>query len=254
MAATPGLVSEDFLAAWEVRDPAGSIVKTATTSETTFTPADNGVYTAIFTVTNSAGQSSSDTVLITVANAAPAIANPTPQTVVLAEGQALDDMAVNFTDAGQNDTGFRAAIFTANAAENYQEAGGLSAAVDQQSRSIRYSYAFSDSGAYKVGGMVADSDGGQTIIKADLAFVTVNNVAPTASLEVPPRGIVGTPVTFELTRWLDPSAEDTAAGFHFTFAFNQGDLASTYAAAGTDPRMTHTFNSPGTATVFAHLR
>jgi extracellular elastinolytic metalloproteinase len=85
--------------------------------------------------------------------------------------------------------------------------------------------------------------------------MTVTNVAPAASLSGPPAVDVGSPLTVSLINQIDPSPVDQAAGFTYSFDFNNdgdftdpGDvLNSASATAG------FTFQTFGTKTVRARV-
>src|SRR5262249_969627 len=53
---------------------------------------------------------------------------------------------------------------------------------------------------------------------------TINNVAPTATLNGPSSGTVGQSATYSLTGVTDPSSADTTAGFHYSFAIDNSSL------------------------------
>ena len=74
-------------------------------------------------------------------------------------------------------------------------------------------------------------------------LVTVNNVAPAASLVVPSAGTVGAPVGFSASA-TDPSPVDQVAGFTYNWNFGDG-------TTGTGVTPVHVYSSPGTYTVSA---
>ena len=77
--------------------------------------------------------------------------------------------------------------------------------------------------------------------------MTVNNAAPTATLGNNGRVDKGSAAAVSFTSPLDPSSADTAAGFHYAFACDNGSLASaTYAGSGTSVSTNCTFNDNGT--------
>jgi PKD repeat protein len=100
------------------------------------------------------------------------------------------------------------------------------------------SHTFADNGAYTVTLTATDSQGATA---QDTAIVTVNNVAPTVSINAPAAATAGIAVSFAGSA-SDPSSVDTAAGFTYAWAFGDGG-----ASAVANP--THTFAQAGTYTV-----
>jgi large repetitive protein len=86
---------------WVVRDPSGRVVATGSGPSVTFVPADNGLYTAAFTVTDDDGGSSTATVRVTVANAPPTVAIVGP--TLSMSGRPVSFTAA-VTDPGSADT------------------------------------------------------------------------------------------------------------------------------------------------------
>jgi hypothetical protein len=91
---------------------------------------------------------------------------------------------------------------------------------------------------------IFDKDGGYTEYTTT---VTVTNVAPTASLSAPAGTDEGTAATVTFGGQYDPSAADTAAGFHYVYSCDGGDLSgATYASSGAAASATCTFDDgPG---------
>ncbi|HEV8469105.1 MAG TPA: hypothetical protein VGR46_05800 [Candidatus Limnocylindria bacterium] len=81
--------------------------------------------------------------------------------------------------------------------------------------------------------------------------VTVNNVAPTATLASGGPVNEGSPVTVSFSGAFDPSPTDTKAGFHYSFACDgqDGSLAANYLAAGAASSTSCPFNDNGSFTV-----
>jgi hypothetical protein len=72
---------------------------------------------------------------------------------------------------------------------------------------------------------VTVTDSGVPDLSASRSFtVTVRNVAPTATFSGPASAPVGTPVTFRFAQPDDPSAADRAAGFRYSYDFNNDGL------------------------------
>src|SRR4029078_4550083 len=87
-----------------------------------------------------------------------------------------------------------------------------------------------DSGSRTVKGKIKDKDNGETEYTAT---VTVNNVAPTASLANNGPVNEGSPATISFSAQFAPSSADTAAGFHYAYDCGGGSLAgATYAGSG----------------------
>jgi len=79
------------------------------------------------------------------------------------------------------------------------------------------------------------------------------NVAPTAVIGNDGRIDEGGSATVSLTNASDPSADDTAAGFHYAFSCTNGALPTTYAAAGTTDSVVCPFADDGSYTVSARI-
>ena len=86
---------------------------------------------------------------------------------------------------------------------------------------------------------LTDEDG-TYLDRANALSVTVNNVPPTATFSASSPIDEGSSSTLSFTAASDPSAADTIAGFHYSFACDGLDasLASTYATAGTSSSTT----------------
>ncbi len=95
---------------------------------------------------------------------------------------------------------------------------------------------------------LAVSDGTETV--SSDAAVTVNNVAPTASLGNNGPIDEGGSANVSFSGAFDPSSDDTLAGFHYAFDCNGGSLAAaTYAASGTSDSSSCGFADNGSYTV-----
>jgi hypothetical protein len=88
------------------------------------------------------------------------------------------------------------------------------------------------------------------------ASVTVNNVAPTATFGYDGPRLEHRPITVRFTNPFDPSPVDTAAGFKYSFDFNNdGDfLDQDEVADGTASFASHVFTKDGTYTVHARIK
>src|SRR5207245_11673635 len=84
--------------------------------------------------------------------------------------------------------------------------------------------------------------------------VTINNVAPTATLSNNGPVNEASPVTVSFSSQLDPSAADTSAGFHYAYSCTNVSLtAATYAASGAGASTSCTFTDDGSFTVRARI-
>ncbi|WP_422931569.1 Ig-like domain repeat protein [Singulisphaera sp. PoT] len=99
-------------------------------------------------------------------------------------------------------------------------------------------------GAYAIAVVVTDLSG--AVSSPETRTITVNNVAPTASITGVESGIVGQSRLFTI-KAIDPSLVDASAGFQFVVNWGDG-TTSTYANA-TSQTVSHTFNSAGTFSV-----
>ncbi len=207
---------------------------------------DNGTYTVTYTVTDKDGGVSTpaSTFLVTVSNVAPTatLANDGP----INEGGSVNVTFSNQLDPSNADTtaGFHYAYSCTN--------GDLSAATYAGSgTSPTTSCTFNDNGTHTVKARIIDKDGGFTEYTTD---VTVNNIAPTAVLSNNGPVGEGSPATITFSAQFDPSSDDTAAGFHYAYACDNGDLSgATYTGSGTSPSTTCTYSDNGTYTVKARI-
>src|SRR5207244_12217466 len=99
---------------------------------------------------------------------------------------------------------------------------------------------------------IIDKDGGFTEYTTT---VTVNNVAPTATLSNNGPVVEGSSATITFSSPSDPSSADTAAGFHYRCACNgnAASLATTYAGAGTSTSTSCSFADQGTFPVLGRI-
>src|SRR5439155_465230 len=96
-----------------------------------------------------------------------------------------------------------------------------------------------DSGSRTVKGKIKDKDGGTTEYTAS---VTVNNVAPTATLSNDGPIYEGGSATISFSGQSDPSSADTSAGFHYAYSCSNGDLSgATYGGSGASASTTCSF-------------
>src|SRR5439155_4150315 len=85
---------------------------------------------------------------------------------------------------------------------------------------------------------------GRTAISSDQ--VTVSDVAPTATF-TDPSAVAGTPVSFNFSNQASPSSTDTAAGFKYSYDFNNDGVFEI--SNSTSPTASYTFTTPGNYTV-----
>jgi PKD repeat protein len=109
------------------------------------------------------------------------------------------------------------------------------------------SHVFGDNGTYTVNARVTDRYGAHSDYSAALV---VNNVAPVSSLLAPATGDEGAALSFSLGAVSDPSADDAAAGFTYSFDFDNDGI---YEVSGTSPSVTHLFDDNNHYTVNARV-
>ncbi len=116
------------------------------------------------------------------------------------------------------------------------------------SATVPASYLADGPGTRTVRARIIDRDGGFTDLTTD---ITVRNVAPTATFNVPASVNEGRAFTLSLTSPSDPSSADTAAGF--TYAFDPGD-GSGYLPFSQSNSISFPTNDNGTRTVKGKIR
>jgi len=194
----------------------GDGTATSTLQNPTHTYADNGAYTATFTVTDPGGGVGSDTATVTVNNVAPT-ANAGPNRTG-GEGSVVTFLGSQ-TDPG-NDT------FT-----YLWDFGDGTTATTQIA-----SHVYADNGTFTVTLTVTDDDNGTD---QDTATATITNVNPTANAGANQTGVEGDLLSFTATA-TDPGAADT-----FTYLWDFGDGTPT----STQQTPTHTYADNGSYTV-----
>src|SRR5206468_1412008 len=108
-----------------------------------------------------------------------------------------------------------------------------------------------DNGSYSVKGRIIDRD---DACSKYTTTVTINNVAPTATLSNNGPVNEASPVTVSFSSQLDPSAADTSAGFHYAYSCTNVSLAAaTYAGSGASASTSCTFADNGSFTVRARI-
>jgi fibronectin type 3 domain-containing protein/PKD repeat protein len=213
-----------------------------TSTSANFTFNDNGTYTVYGRIFDKGNRFTTYAAKVIVINVPPTatLSNSGP----VNEGSPVTVSFTNSSDPSSVDVkaGFHYsfALSQGALAATYAAAGA--------SRSVKFT--FNDNGTYTVYGRIFDKDSGYTDYTTQ---VTVNNVAPTATLSNNGRVNEGSPVTVSFSKASDPSNADRQAGFHCSFALSQGALASTYAAAGAGSSAKFTFNADGTYTVYGRI-
>jgi uncharacterized delta-60 repeat protein len=203
---------------------------TATGATPTHVYADNGVYTATLTVSDGQGGSTSDSLVVTVNNVAP--------TLTLSGASAVNEgstytLSLAASDPGQ-DTIAKWTITWGDG--NVQTVSG-------NPGSVSHTYADGPL-TVTISATATDEDG--TYNAGNSVNVTVNNVAPTASLSGPATGARGQLRTFTLGA-ADPSAVDQAGSF--TFNINWGDGNSQPSTGPASQQLGHVYTTAGTYTV-----
>ena len=107
-----------------------------------------------------------------------------------------------------------------------------------QSGSLNPSHTYANPGSYTATVTVTDAD---LPTSSSSAVVTVNDVAPTVSLNAPSTGTTGMAVSFSSTA-TDVSPVDQAAGFTYSWNFGDG-------TTGTGASPSHTYSATGTYTI-----
>jgi hypothetical protein len=230
-----------FTYAWSVTKNASPFASGSSASFT-FTPDDNGTYVVTFSATDKDGGTGTTSVTIAVTNVAP--------TATLANGGPVNEgspVSVTFSGASDPSTADTSAGFH----YSFACTGGSAALAPTYAgsgTSATTTCTFDDNGSYTVYGRIFDKDNGSTTYSTT---VTVNNVAPTATIVNTGPVAEGSPVGVRLTNPFDPSSADTAAGFHYSFACDgmTSSLIASYGLASIAAGTSCTFGDNGTYTV-----
>jgi hypothetical protein len=229
----------------------GTYAGSPTTSQTSFTPPDGPatVSVAMRVIDKDGGQTTyAHTVAVT--NVVP---NGTLQLPANAnEGSAVTAQITNATDQSPVDqASLHYAIDVGN--DGTYELGGDT----YGAASTTSSWTFTpESGTVNVRAVILDKDGGKT---EKSGTVTVANVAPTATLGNDGPVVEGDDATIAFTGASDPSAGDSAAGFHYAFdldddgAFDDNAGDGTYAGSPAIPAATLPTDDDGILTVRAAI-
>ena len=97
-------------------------------------------------------------------------------------------------------------------------------------------------------------DGHGHVVDSPVTTLTVNNVAPTATLSgSPSTAIVGQTITPSLSSPLDPSSTDVAAGLRYVFTIDAALPAANYATSSTTASASFTITTAGVHTIYARI-
>jgi hypothetical protein len=207
---------------------------------------DNGVYTVTVDVIDSDGDVGTDTVAVTVSNVSPIV--DAGDDAAINEGQVFSSSGL-FTDPGAD---------TWTATVDYGDESGVQS-LALAGKAFTLSHVYADNGVYTVTVTVTDDDGG---VGTDTAQVTVNNVAPTVSIDSvdQPNPQFILPVVHTLTfngSFTDPGWLDT---HNATWDFGDGTVAAgALAEEQTQPDSTgnttsqHAYSVPGDYTVTLNI-
>ena len=207
----PGMLDTQTIG-WTITDPANVVVASGTSATIAFTPTDNGVYSAMFTVIDNDGGIGTKSANFTVANVA-------PQNVVVTGPSDVDEeqaaaFAVTFTDPSTADT------HTIS-----WEVRDLFNAVVATGTGPNFDWTPNFSDYYIVTAIVTDDDNGVTV-SAPVA-VTVHNLRPRQVSAGPAgNGLEGSGITLTGT-YRDPvvAGETFAPAWVVTNA--QGEVVAT---------------------------
>ncbi len=210
-----------FTYKWNFGD--GTSAVTGATPTHTFTKA--GTYTITLTATDQHGTAGTTTESFTVI-AAPTATFSGPSSV----NAGATNAQVTFAGATGGSGGYTYSYDWADTG-TFELTGTSATAI------IPEAYV-DNGGSLTVRGRISDSNGGYTDYTTK---ITINNVAPTASISPPGALTVGTAATFTGSA-TDPSTADTNGGFTYAWTFGDGGTAT-----GATP--SHTYSAAGSYTV-----
>jgi hypothetical protein len=216
----------------------GQTVTTGMGQSFSFTPGDEGIYTATFKVTDvDDGTFGTTSATITVSDVAPAVQPIPAQTVN--EGTPASYTG-SFADPGTVDS----QLFDWHVTSTNSQ-------VVPDGTSQNFTFTPNDNGTYTITFTVQDADGGPSA--ATTTTLTVLEVPPTATLSNNGPVNEGSPVTVSFSNPFDPSSADTNAGFHYSFAVSAAGLATSYAGASSLAAASLTFAEEGSYVVYARI-
>ena len=210
----------------------GQVVAGGSGASLDFTSMDDGLYTAVFTVTDDEGASSSDSLDILFTNVAPTASAGADVTV--SEGGAVS-LSGSFSDPGSDS---HTVLWHVVASNGQVVADGTDAA---------FGFVANDNGIYTVTFTVTDDDGGS---HTDTLVVTANNVAPTVLVAGDASGVRGQSRSL-MGGFTDPGTLDT-----HQVRWDFGDGTSTAWQDVTDPNIStsHAWGATGTYNVTMYIR
>ncbi len=141
--------------------------------------------------------------------------------------------------AGDKAAGFRYS-FDLNNDGVFEVGNGSTYAGSVTITQINVKNRFAESGVRTVIGRVFDKDGGFREYAVQITFL---NIPPTGLLSATGVRSVGNPITFRFTNVKDPSPGDTAAGFTYTFDWNNDGV---FDQTGSAAAANHVFSGAGT--------
>ncbi|HET8549934.1 MAG TPA: PKD domain-containing protein [Bryobacteraceae bacterium] len=221
---------------------AASYAGSGTSPTTTCTYNDNGTYTVRARIIDKDGGYSEYTTGVIVNNVAPSFTAP-PANDSVNEGTNKTFSLGTFTDPGSADT------WTVTV---QWDDGTPDTSLSPSLGALLSAHTYTDGpNTRRVTVTITDDDGGTV---QSTFQVTVNNVAPTATLGNNGPVSEGSPAAISFSSQLDPSAADTSAGFHYAYNCSNGSLAgATYANSGTSATTTCTYDDNGSYTVRARI-
>ncbi len=207
-----------------------------------FTFGLNGVYTVYARVVDKDNGYSDYQTTVTVDNAAPTATISAP--VTLTEGSSTTVSLINGSDPSGADPALLKYFFSLSLTARNASTYTTSSFANSQA------FSFADNGTYIVYARVLDADGGKTDYQTT---VTVNNVAPTATISPAASILEGGSTTISLTGANDPSSIDAASLKYFFSTSATARNAATYGSSGSANNATFTFGDNGTNVVYARI-
>jgi hypothetical protein len=175
-----------------------------------------------------------------VNNVAPTVTFSAANDTSVNEGAAEHTYAFSVSDPGED--GFTVDAYDCGINGNLV-AGSLSTSASGGSFECVFPDGPANSSVYV---RVSDSDGASGSDSEAVQIVAIANVAPTATFSNDGPVDEGSPATVSFSNQSDPSAGDTAAGFHYAYSCNGSPLGSaTYAGSGSSPSHNCTFGDNG---------
>jgi PKD repeat protein len=226
--------ADTFTHLWHVVASNGQVVAEGHAQDFAFTPNDNGTYTVTYTVTDDDGGSSMDTMVVTANNVAPIVDRGADKTVN--EGS-LVSLSAAGSDVGSVDT---LSYLWHVVASNGQ--------IIADKTGANFSFTAMDNGTYTATVKVTDKDGG---FSTDSVLVTVNNVAPTASMSGDMALVPGQAGSYSGS-FSDPGVLDAN---QVMWNFGDGSVINFHSAKDAGAmNVSHSWDKKGTYTVTMSVR